>query len=226
MKIAVSATGKDLDCQIDARFGRCAYFIIVETEDMSFESFDNQNTALAGSAGIQSASFVASQGVKCVLTGNCGPKAADVFSNAGVDVYTGQQGLVRDAVENFKTGRIAATGTNVPEKFGAAGAVQVPAGAAASFGRGMGMGGGRRCGVSGRGMGGGGGRGMGGGGGRGMGGGGGRGMGQGRGMGFSGTASAGAAGALETDSVAQLKEQAQILKREMEAIEARIKELE
>ena len=216
MKIAVSATGKDLDCQIDSRFGRCAYFIIVETDDMSFEAFDNQNAALAGSAGVQSASFVASQAVKCVLTGNCGPKAASVFSSTGIDVYTGQKGVVRDVVENFKKGQIAATGTNVPEKFGSA----------ASFGGGRGMGGGGGRGMGGGGgrcMGGGGGRGMGGGGGRGMGGGGGRGMGMGGGAALSGATVPGTTGA---ETVEQLKQQARILKQEMEAIESRIKDIE
>ena len=46
MKVAVSSSGGDLDAQIDPRFGRCAYFIIVETDDMSFEVFDNENIAL------------------------------------------------------------------------------------------------------------------------------------------------------------------------------------
>ena len=45
MKIAVSSSGKDLDSQVDPRFGRCAYFVIVETENMSFEAFDNENIA-------------------------------------------------------------------------------------------------------------------------------------------------------------------------------------
>ena len=71
MKIAVSSSGKGLDSQIDSRFGRCAYFLIVETDDMSFEVFDNESSALGGGAGIQSAQFVASKGVKAVITGNC-----------------------------------------------------------------------------------------------------------------------------------------------------------
>ncbi len=52
MKIAISSMGTDLDTQIDPRFGRCAHFIIVETDDMSFEAFDNENIALGGGAGI------------------------------------------------------------------------------------------------------------------------------------------------------------------------------
>jgi len=41
MKIAISSTGTDIDAQIDSRFGRCAYFLIVNTDDMSFKAFDN-----------------------------------------------------------------------------------------------------------------------------------------------------------------------------------------
>ena len=59
MKVAVSSTGKNLDSAIDPRFGRCAYFLIVETDDMGFEVFDNQSIALGGGAGIQSAQFIA-----------------------------------------------------------------------------------------------------------------------------------------------------------------------
>jgi predicted Fe-Mo cluster-binding NifX family protein len=202
MRIAISATGKDLDCQIASRFGRCAHFIVVETDDMSFEAFDNENAALPGSAGIQAATVVVSQRVQCVLTGNCGPKAAAVFSSVGIDVYTGQQGVVRDVVEKFTKGKIStATGTNVPEKFGA-GSANIPIGAAASFGRGMGMGRGRRC----------------------MGGG--RGMGMGRGMEPFGTGSAGGAGASKTENLERMKQQAFALKQEIKAIESKIKELE
>jgi hypothetical protein len=51
MKIAVSSYGKDLNSQIDPRFGRCAYFLIVNTDDMSFEAFENKGVSLTGGAG-------------------------------------------------------------------------------------------------------------------------------------------------------------------------------
>lgn len=45
MKVAVSASGRDLDSQIDPCFGRCAFFLVVETDGMNFESFNNENIA-------------------------------------------------------------------------------------------------------------------------------------------------------------------------------------
>ena len=59
MKIAISSVGTDLDTQIDPRFGSRAHFIIVDTDNMSVEAFDNENIALEVGAGIGSAQFVA-----------------------------------------------------------------------------------------------------------------------------------------------------------------------
>ena len=63
MKIAVSAAGNTLDAPVDPRFGRCANFLIVDTDNNTFEAFGNDAGALGGGAGIQAAQFVASKGV-------------------------------------------------------------------------------------------------------------------------------------------------------------------
>ncbi len=106
MKVAISAVGDSLDTRVDPRFGRCGYFIIVETEDMGLRAFENESASLSRSAGIQSASFVASLGVQTVLTGNCGPKALDVLSAGGIEVFTGCSGTVRDAIDAFRRGAL------------------------------------------------------------------------------------------------------------------------
>ncbi len=131
MKIAVTSTGPTLDAQIDPRFGRCRYFVFVETDDMSFEAVENPNLTLGGGAGIQSGQFVASQGAKTILTGNCGPNAFQTLSASGMEVIVGVSGTVREAVEAYKRGRFSASGTaNVQSHFGMG----------AGMGRGMGMG--------------------------------------------------------------------------------------
>ena len=143
MKIAVSSSGNDLDSQVDPRFGRCAYFVIVETDDMGFEAFENGSIAMGGGAGIQAAQFVASKGAKAVITGNVGPNAVQTLSAAGVETFVGQSGTVREAMERYTKGKINSTSTpNVADHYGM--------GSGAGMGRGMGMGGGRGMG---RGMG-------------------------------------------------------------------------
>ncbi len=160
MKVAISSSGKDLNSQIDPRFGRCAYFLIVNTSDMSFEVFDNESGVLGGGAGIQSAQFVASKGAKAVITGNCGPNAVNTLYAAGIQVFLGNTGTVAEALDNYKNGNLTPAKTaNVPDQNG------IDAGTGSN--RIMGIGGGRGMGGGGRGRGGrgvGGGRGMGGGG--------------------------------------------------------------
>ena len=193
MKIAVSSSGNNLDSQIDPRFGRCAYFLIVDTDDMNFEAFDNESISLGGGAGIQAAQFVASKGAKAVLTGNVGPNAVKTLGAAGVEVFVGQNGTVGEALERYKRGDLQSTSApNVVDHYG------------------MGGGGG------GRGMGGGGGRGMGGGGGRGMGGGGG--MGRGMGGAPQETVSQPAPSSRE-EELKRLKDQVNQLQEQIKAME-------
>ncbi len=155
MKVAVSSTGKDLNSRIDPRFGRCACFVIVETDDMSFEAFENENIGLSGGVGVQSASFVSSKGAAAVLTGNCGPKATRAFLAGGIDLFTGQTGTVGDAVERYKKGGLQpAEEASVHEKSGLDGAAAMDAGSPfGAGGRGVNRGGGRCMGGPGRGMG-------------------------------------------------------------------------
>jgi predicted Fe-Mo cluster-binding NifX family protein len=110
MKVAVTSRGRTLEDQIDPRFGRCAHFVIVDTADMSFQAIDNANAAAGGGAGIQSAQLVSGQGVGVVLTGNCGPNAYRALEAAGVEVVIGVGGTVKDAVEQYRAGKLSAAG--------------------------------------------------------------------------------------------------------------------
>ena len=135
MKIAVSATAPTLDAEVDPRFGRCQYFIIVDPQTMEFEALENPNIQASGGAGITTAQMVASKGVGVVLTGNCGPKAYQTLSAAGVQVITGVVGGIRDAVEAYRTGKLQpGAQPSVESHFG------MGCGMGRGMGRGMGMG--------------------------------------------------------------------------------------
>jgi predicted Fe-Mo cluster-binding NifX family protein len=123
MRVVVTATGPSLDAPIDPRFGRCAYFVFVDTEDMSFETVANDSGAHSGGAGIQSAQLLAQKGAKAVLTGNCGPNAHQTLSAAGIDVIVGCSGSVSETIERFKAGHLqAAIAPNVASHSGVVGA--------------------------------------------------------------------------------------------------------
>ena len=73
MKVCISSTGTDLNAVVDQRFGRCQYFLIVDTETMKIETISNESVLSSGGAGIQAAQIVTKQAVNSVITGNIGP---------------------------------------------------------------------------------------------------------------------------------------------------------
>ena len=97
MKVAVSATGGNLDSTVSPRFGRCPYYVIVDTETMSFEAIPNTSMSAPSGAGIGAAQLVAERGAEAVLTGAVGPNAMAVLSQTGIKMVTGAQGSVRQA---------------------------------------------------------------------------------------------------------------------------------
>lgn len=133
MKVAVSSTGDSLESQVDPRFGRCGYFVILDPATLAYEALPNSNIGAAHGAGIGAAQTVASRGVKAVITGHVGPNAHGALMAAGIQVFTGASGTVRHAIENYNQGRLSpASSPTVGGHFGQGG------------GRGQGMGRGRR----------------------------------------------------------------------------------
>jgi predicted Fe-Mo cluster-binding NifX family protein len=105
MKIAITATDKVPDAQVDPRFGRARYFALYETDEESLAYVDNRiNLEAASGAGVQAASNVVNTGAEVVITGNCGPKAFRTLSQGGVKVIIGAQGTVSEVIERFKKG--------------------------------------------------------------------------------------------------------------------------
>jgi predicted Fe-Mo cluster-binding NifX family protein len=152
MKVAVSSNGDNLDAQLDPRFGRCAFFLVVNPDNMSFEAFNNESAAQGGGAGIQAAQFLASQGVAAVITGNCGPNAVQTLSAAGVDLLAGQAGTVKEVVQRYKKGNLRPTSeATVDNHFGMGGRGGFGTGGGMGRGMGGGRGQGRAMGMSGAG---------------------------------------------------------------------------
>lgn len=119
MKICVTSMGDTLDSNVDPRFGRCKYFLIVDTDTMSFKSISNESAMASGGAGIQAAQTVAKAGVEVVITGNMGPNAFQTLSAAGIMVFTGINGKIKEAVEKYKKGEMKEiTAPSVGSHFG------------------------------------------------------------------------------------------------------------
>ena len=103
MKIAISSTGKDLENEVDARFGRCNYFLIVEIEEnkiKDFKAIENTAKSQQGGAGIVAGEIVAKQKVDAIITVNLGPRAFSVFEQFKIKTYQGE-GKIKEVVQEF-----------------------------------------------------------------------------------------------------------------------------
>ena len=109
MKIGISASSDSLDANVDSRFGRCPFFVILDSETMESKVIRNDSANSAHGAGIQAAQTIANAGVEAVITGNIGPNAFNVLTAAGIKTVTGASGSVRDAVKKYKNGQLVET---------------------------------------------------------------------------------------------------------------------
>ena len=107
MKIAITAQDKELSSQMDLRFGRAKWFIVVDTETGDFRANDNKvNLNAAQGAGIQTGQNIADLDVEAVITGNVGPNALKTLSATNVRVFLAEKQTVQDAVGSFKAGTL------------------------------------------------------------------------------------------------------------------------
>jgi len=142
MKIAITATGADLNAQLDPRFGRTQYFIIVDPETMAFETIENTGVGASHGAGIQAGQLMSSKDVSAVITGSVGPNAFQTLTAAGIQIFQSPKGTVKQAVEAYKNGQLQPITRFGPAHAGMGMGGGMGAGRGMGMGRGMGAGGG------------------------------------------------------------------------------------
>jgi predicted Fe-Mo cluster-binding NifX family protein len=107
MNVLVSAQGNDLNAVVDPRFGRAAWFLLVDTETGTFTAHDNgANADSAHGAGNASAAQAATLGAQVLISGNVGPNAFRALKAAGISVYTIDHGTVQEALTAFSEGSL------------------------------------------------------------------------------------------------------------------------
>ena len=107
MKVAVTSQGKELSSEIDTKFGRAKWLLVVDTQTGLSEAYDNTvNLNLVQGAGIQTGQNVVNLGVEAVITGNIGPNAIKTLSAANVKVFLSKAKTIQEALESFKAGEL------------------------------------------------------------------------------------------------------------------------
>lgn len=106
MKVAITALEPNLDSQIDPRFGRAKYFIIVDLDTMAYKVIENEGVKAASGAGTLAAQKIIDEGVSVVCSGDVGPHAREVIESSGIKIVHLEGGSVRDAIEKIKGGNL------------------------------------------------------------------------------------------------------------------------
>lgn len=104
-RIAVTSSGMDMDSQLDERFGRCAYLIIVDSEGTLVKVLENKAVDELGGSGVKASTLLVENNVDTVLTGNIGPHAFKSLKASGIEIYEGAFGTVKKAVSDLLMGR-------------------------------------------------------------------------------------------------------------------------
>lgn len=103
MKIAVTSTGDSIDALVSEQFGRCQYFLIVDSDTMKFEAVSNLGEQMQSGAGPKAAELIINKGAEILLTGHVGDKAEEALKLGGIKIVSGFKNTtkVKDAVNSY-----------------------------------------------------------------------------------------------------------------------------
>ena len=106
MKLAISSSTGNPDKEFSARFGRCAYFLIVDEGAENWDKISNPAINAQGGAGTQVVQHLADQGVDGVISGRYGPNAYGALAAAGINAYLANSGTPRQLVDQAQAGSL------------------------------------------------------------------------------------------------------------------------
>ena len=117
-KICVTASAPNLEALIDPRFGRCAYFVFVDSDTLEYEAIPNEGVMASGGAGIKAAQLVSNKDAEVVITGRVGPNAYPALKNAGIKIMICGAGSVHSAINLYRNGNLEMIQSIGPAKAG------------------------------------------------------------------------------------------------------------
>lgn len=121
-RIAVTASSPDLDVEVEPRFGRAPYILLVDPGTLAWEAVEGPGQQARGGAGIKVAQFLSQRDVTDVISGEFGPNAHEALSAAGIAMHRCESGTrAREAVELMKEGKLAGPEPAAPPHRGGRG---------------------------------------------------------------------------------------------------------
>ena len=107
MKTAISATGDNLNVNVEEQFGRCSWFLFVDLESLQFEAVENKNADAVSGAGTACAQLVLKKGVDAVIAGKVGPNAYEALKQGGLKIFIAPQNIsIQEAIDKCKKNKL------------------------------------------------------------------------------------------------------------------------
>jgi predicted Fe-Mo cluster-binding NifX family protein len=111
MKILVTTATPHIESEIDPRFGRAAYYLLIDMDTYDWQAVENPALNAYGGAGVQAAQFVVNHQISAVISSDFGPNAYEALRAAGIPMYLyGSCRTVHEAIERFKAGQLESVG--------------------------------------------------------------------------------------------------------------------
>ena len=86
MKTLISSSGNNLDSSFDLRFGRAAWFCLLDEETGETRFYENENKEASHGAGTKAVEKVVELGATKVVSGDFGPKAKELLEKFNIQM--------------------------------------------------------------------------------------------------------------------------------------------
>ena len=106
-RIAVAAENdKGLESLVSAHFGKCQYYMIIETEKNKIVSSFKVENPYFGDHGVPGRipAFIKEQNADVIIAGGMGQRAIGFFNDFNIEAVTNASGKVKDVVEEYLQG--------------------------------------------------------------------------------------------------------------------------
>jgi predicted Fe-Mo cluster-binding NifX family protein len=120
MKIGFPANGNNLDAQISAKMNTATWLLVVDTDDMSFETIPAPPMSAGPGSGVQALTLLLEKGAQMLVVGYISPGIAQSLEKSGIKVITGVNGRIEDQVKQHAV--LNDTSVSTPQKDIARGA--------------------------------------------------------------------------------------------------------
>ena len=104
MKTIISSTGNHLDAGFDLRFGRAAWFCLLDEETREIKFYKNEVTEFSHGAGTKAVEKIFELGAQKVISGDFGPKAKELLEKFHIQMVllSDDSKSIADIIDSIK----------------------------------------------------------------------------------------------------------------------------